>query len=358
MVKLRAGHSPRVSCRTSTTRGQAVIEFLVIVTAALVGLILARGPIAQSIGELFGLSGNRVEAASMTLAQATPEMAPWAGERAQEGSTVVGTGRVPSDIASPPQTPTQPDTQPGKPAPKNKGPQWTDIGGGWGGSDGGSGGGGAVGTPKVPGDRPTTVSGAPQPPEEQVHSLTPAQLALLNAAVQLLVNSDITFTLFDFVQGQSVDFAPGDIVREMIQRHIPVFVADLLNSIEALAAVFAEPREDGTVDLSKPVTMIFDETFLARSTKEMVAAVLAHESWHVHQLFSGIHDDFTNYPRVVDIEYEAFVAGAAVWNHVKGTRSSPALDAGSACVAAGEARCKEILATDFGYPSGPRRPTG
>jgi hypothetical protein len=131
-------------------------------------------------------------------------------------------------------------------------------------------------------------------------------------------------------------------------------VADLVNTIEALAAVFFGVTPTGRFDAAAGVQLIWDAAWLNGATTEMVAAVLAHEGWHVTQLFTGIHDDFTHYPRVIDVEYEAFVAGTAAWDTLKGSQRELTLDAGSACVAQGEARCKEILATDFGYPIGPR----
>lgn len=174
----------------------------------------------------------------------------------------------------------------------------------------------------------------------------------------MLLRSSVTFTLFDFATNQLVSRPVSEIVAGLVRNKVPILVGNLVETIQALAAVFFDTNPDGTFDASASVVLVFDRAWLASATKEMVAAVLAHEGWHTLQLFTGIHDDFTHYPRVVDIEYEAFVAGAAVWNGVKGNQSELSLDAGSACVAQGEARCKEILATDFGYPTGPRRPTG
>jgi hypothetical protein len=150
----------------------------------------------------------------------------------------------------------------------------------------------------------------------------------------------------------------AEVLSSITQNGVPILVANLRETIGALAAVFSRLEPDGTFDRAASVQLVFDRTFLAAASQEIVAAVLAHEGWHVVQLFTGIHDDFTNYPRVVDIEYEAFVAGAVVWDAVKGSQLDRTLDAGSACVAQGEARCKEILATDFRYPTGPRRRTG
>ena len=133
---------------------------------------------------------------------------------------------------------------------------------------------------------------------------------------------------------------------------MPILIKNLVG---ALAQVSYFVNADGTFAVSEGATLSFDQTWLATATKEMVAAVMAHESWHVHQLYNGISDDFINYPRVVDIEYEAFVAGAAVWNVQKGSQVEATLDAGSACAASGEARCKETLASSFGYSTGPRR---
>ena len=61
--------------------------------------------------------------------------------------------------------------------------------------------------------------------------------------------------------------------------------------------------------------------------------------------------------RVEDTRIAAVGAGAAAWEALKGDQTESTLDAGSACVAQGEARCKEILSTDFNYGTGPRRPS-
>jgi len=187
---------------------------------------------------------------------------------------------------------------------------------------------------------------------------TATEQILLDAARNLLVTSPITFSLFDFSAGAMVSRAIAEIVNNVSVFGVPVLVADLLGTIGALAAVFSSIKSDGMFDASRPVYLVFDELVLATETKEVIAAIFAHEAWHVNQKFNGIHDDFVNFPRTVDIEYQSFVAGAAVWDTSKGAQTDDNLDAGSACVAQGEARCKEILASDFGYSTGPRRRQG
>lgn len=174
----------------------------------------------------------------------------------------------------------------------------------------------------------------------------------IDAARALLLASAITFSLFDFPQGQFVTHAVASVINEVAKNGVPILIDNLLG---ALAQVAFSVNADGTFHIAGGAILSFDRTWLATATTEAVAAVLAHEAWHVHQLFSGIHDDFVSYPRVVDIEYEAFVAGAAVWNAQKGSQVEANLDAGSACVASGEARCKETLASSFGYSTEPRR---
>lgn len=232
-------------------------------------------------------------------------------------------------------------------------------GAGGGGLGGGSRGGGAAGgsgggsipsggpSPPVflPPETPSLPASAFKEPNAQ-------ERQLIDDAIALLRNSSISFDLFDFASGQMVTHPIAKVLDAMVANGVPILVGTLLP--RALAAVFFFTNLDKTFDAAMPVNLVFDRTVLATSTKEMIAAILAHEGWHVQQLFTGIHDDFAHYPRVVDIEYEAFVAGAAVWNAIKGSQSDGTLDAGSDCVAQGEARCKEILATDFQYPTGPR----
>ena len=177
--------------------------------------------------------------------------------------------------------------------------------------------------------------------------------ALIDAARALLLASPVTFDLFDFSLGRVVTLSVAQVVNNIGLHGVPILVGDL-TSLGALAAVFFSENPDGTVDRSAPIRLVFDRATLVSSTKEVVAAILAHEGWHVNQKFNGVHDDRVHFPRVVDIEYEAFVAAAAVWNAIKDGQSNRTLDAGSACAASGEARCKEILATDFGYTTGPR----
>ena len=178
---------------------------------------------------------------------------------------------------------------------------------------------------------------------------------LIERAKQLLLDSRATFTLFDFMKGQVTTHTMAEIIDSSTEHGISIVLADFRR--DTLGLVVSHTNPDGTFDAASPVTLVLNELWLEGATAERVAPVLAHEGWHVTQLFSGISDDFANYPRVVDIEYEAFVAGAAAWDDLKGSQSELTLDAGSGCVAAGEARCKEILATDFGYSVGPRQPS-
>lgn len=175
----------------------------------------------------------------------------------------------------------------------------------------------------------------------------------VDAARALLLASDIMFSLFDFSQGQFVTHAIASVMNEVARNGVPILIANLSGAL-AQVSYFVSTL-DGTFAISEGAELHVDRTWLSGATTEELAAVLAHESWHVHQLYSGIMDDFVNHPREVDIEYEAFVAGAAVWNAKKGSQTEPNLDAGSACVASGEARCKETLHTDFGYKIGLRR---
>lgn len=328
--------------------GQAVTELLILLGAALVVVLLLTGPVAQRLRGLLEGSSQQMAKASSTLHEVTIGPPPWAGEREQEG---------------PPGVPELPDKD-RKETTVATGPKgWTrpssggSSGGGGGGSGGGGGGGGGGsgnvggGASPSPPDQPAPpeVPGAPEIP---IFAPNPVEQALIDAAKAVLLDSSITVRLFDFFQGQMVTRAVADIARGLSQNGVPMMVADLEG---ALAAVIFNVRADGTFARTSPVRLVFDRRILAGATKEIAAGVLAHEAWHVQQLFTGIHDDFTHYPRVVDLEYEAFVVGAAVWDAVKGSQSERSLNAGSACVAQGEARCKEILVTDFGYPTGSRR---
>ena len=180
------------------------------------------------------------------------------------------------------------------------------------------------------------------------------QRAIITAAQGILLQSALTFQLFDFSQGAMVTRSIADMANNVPRSGVPFLTANLFGPLGALAAVFNTLNPDGTVNIGEPVYLVFDRSVLATRTTEAIASIMAHESWHVNQIYNGIMNDFVNYPRVVDIEYEAFVVGTVVWNDIKGPQTERSLDAGAGCVAAGEARCKEILVTDFGYPTGPR----
>lgn len=298
----------RIPGTPSRRRGQLLLELLLVMGAILLALVLLRQPLVLGLRNLFGESAQAIGRAALAF----------------------------HSLASPVVGPIQ------------EGPQGPPLGG-----PAGVGGGGPI-APRPPGPLPAPGPG-PGRPELVITLPNVIERALIDAAIALLRNSPITFTLFDFVQGMPVVRTMAGIVSELIARNIPIRVGNLGETIGALAAVFFDVNSDGTFNSAAPVQLVFDRNWLAQATKEMAATVLAHEGWHVFQLFNGIHNDFTNYPRVVDIEYEAFVAGDAAWKGLKGDQTDRALDRGSACVAAGEARCKEILVTDFGYSPGPRR---
>ena len=357
-------HMRQPNRKPHAVHGQAILEFLIIGVVALLGLLAARGPISQKLQGLFGDAGQHEREATDTLTGLQLEGMPLAGGHEQ---------RTPEDEEK------DKDKKEGGPiviasggpaAPRPSPPIGT---GGLGGSGGGGGGGGGGGagpsgpqtpptTPTIPNIPPIVGGGGPAPPPQivvigDIVATAPnaTEQSLINAARALLFSTPITFTLFDFNTSSLVTRSVAQVVNNVALFGVPILVADLANTIGALAAVFFGHNPDNSFDRSRPVYLVFDQQVLASFTKEMVASVLAHESWHVNQLFNGIMNDFLNYPRVVDIEYEAFVAGAAAWNAVKGTQTEPSLDAGAGCVAAGEARCKEILAADFGYPTGPRQ---
>jgi len=175
--------------------------------------------------------------------------------------------------------------------------------------------------------------------------------------LRCVFNSTITFRLFDFTTGSRVTRNASDLIDLLVQRSIPISVAILPDENEGARVTFAT-FGDGTVVLPPLalLTMTFNESWLEGRAAKQVASVLAHEAWHVFQLFNGIWNDFDNYPLTVDIEYEAFVVGAVVWNNFRNFQADSFLDAGSVCVAAGEATCKEILA--LSYSGQPRKPGG
>lgn len=324
---------------SSRQRGQLLLELLLVAGAIILALVLLRQPLVLGLRNLFGESAQAIGRAELALRSLTSPV----GGPAQEGPQgpplggPVGGGGVGPGSAPRPQPPGSLD----------------DTGRGGGGGGGAGGPGGPV-APRPPGPLPGPGPG-PGRPDLVITLPTAVERALIDAAIALLRNSPITFALFDFTSGRVVTRAVSEIVNEVMSRGIPIRVGNLGETIGALAAVFFDTNADGTVNTGAPIQMVFDRPWLAGATTEQAAAVFAHEGWHVAQLFNGISNDFLNYPRVVDIEYEAFVVGAAVWDAVKGDQSERALDGGSACVAQGEARCKEILVTDFGYPPGPRR---
>ncbi|MBI2174608.1 MAG: hypothetical protein HYU33_05375 [Candidatus Omnitrophica bacterium] len=332
-------------------RGQALLEYLLIIGALIVAVVVFAPFLNQQLNMLLNRSAQTVSQVAHAV-QPSLHLPPWFYERDQDegdsGQQLPGGGASPATIGP-------------------LGPRWTGgtsglgSGGGGGGGSGGGGSGGGGGLPPGGGDVGGTPPVAPPAPpvvpapDFALDVPTDAEQAILDAALMLLSTSSITFQLYDFSTGQMVTRSTATIVDTIRQRLSNILVANLLGTIGALAAVNFSSQSDGTVDFSQPIRMIFDRLVLATSTVEAIASIMAHEGWHLYQIYSGIIDDFTNYPRVVDVEYEAFVAEAAVWNAVGQGQSEPNQDAGSACVAQGEARCKEILATDFGYPTGPRR---
>lgn len=333
--------------------GQAIIEYLVIAVALIVVLTAAAGPIAQTVSDIFG--GG---AAKMGETPALIASMPFEGEHEQEDPAEATAGREEDDD----------DDEivlAGDPGSGSGGASGGSGGGNGGGGSGGGGGGGGSGgggpSTDIPrADAPPTF---PPPGDDatglppDLRSPTTAEQALIDAALAILSTAAITFALFDFDVGVMVAHTAAEIVSTLASNGISVEMGTLGG---ALAAVFRQVNADGTTVLPPDgdIRLVFDIGWMAGRTAEMVASVLAHEGWHVAQAFNGTMDDFTNYPRVVDTEYEAFVAGAAVWDAVRGAQTEPTLDAGSDAVAQGEARAKEILATDFGYPTGSRRPTG
>ena len=333
-------------CTRTRRTGQSGLELLLVLAVVVAVLIgFAGKPFLRTIGGLF-------EGGAQAVTNATEHMMPSLLDNRTAAERAAAEKRKRLARA------------PGVPGGRAGGVGGVGVGGGGGGGTGGGGpiggaggsGGGSVGGGGTGGGAPPTA----QPPVESggsalsVRAPTTAEATLINQAATLLATAAIPFQLFDFTQGITVTHTTDEIINTLLQHQIPILVGNLIAARGALAAVFFPKNLDGTVQVP-PTALVFDSTLLARFTAEMVASVLAHEGWHIQQGFLGIMNDFTDYPRVVDIEYEAFVAGAAAWNALKGGQSERNLDAGAACVAQGEARCKEILATDFGYPTGPRR---
>ncbi len=327
--------------------GQGTLELLLLLGAVVVGFLGMLGkPLVRVITGLYEQGGSTVRAAGERIKATAP-----ADQLSGETDAEDNDPRKKIARAFPP-----PQTVPGSPDIGGigggvGGSGTGGGGGGGGGSVGGGGGGGGGGTspPTVPptGTGPGGITSTTRAP-------TAVEAALINGAMALLTDNNITFSLYDFAFGGTISHTTAEVINRLVSSGVPVVVGTLDG---ALAAVFSRVNSDGTVQ-SPPAFLEFDQRVLSSFTSQMVATVLAHESWHVFQNVTGIMNDFTNYPRVIDIEYEAFVSGAAAWNALKGSQSEPTLDAGSACVASGEARCKEILATDFGYPSGSRRASG
>lgn len=327
---------------------QSGLELLLILAAVLAAVLVFRKPLLDGLANVFGESGGTLQASAKLI-------------RAQAGMIDPGAVGAPAGPTSPATNPgedEEPRTRrPGAGTPTRT-PPWGGESGGGGGGGGGSGGGGATGgagggsggvdiPPEIPAIR------RPPPASPGITTPTVAEKALLDTAKTLLLASSVTFSLFDFSTGGIVSHAVADVAAGLAAHGVPFLVGNLLRTSGALAEVLAYLDEKGQFLPELPVQMIFDREVLATYTAEAVAAIMAHESWHVEQLFSGIMDDYGNYPRTVDIEWEAFVAGAAVWDASKGNQSNRALDNASACVALGEGACKAVLA--FSYGPGNRR---
>lgn len=321
-----------------------MLEYLIICTVIIAALLM--------LGRMMGGGANRLLSESkqtIELAYGKLEEAPW--EREQTGLEDAGDAGAGSPGAGAPSGGSS--SGPGV----SGGVGGGGLGGG-GGAGGGTGGGGAGGSGGSGGGAGGGTGGGG--PEGGGSGKVPggasapdaAQQALIDAAKAVLRDVAATFALFDFIKGQFVTHTFAELVQLLDSSQIPILVDSLAG---ALAEVRFSVNADGTLNPLMPVMLVFDSEWLAGKTAQMAATVLAHEGWHVAQLLQGIFDDFTHYPRVVDLEYEAFVAGAELWDAVKGTQSEPTLDAGAGCVAQGEARCKEILVTDFGYPTGTRQ---
>lgn len=330
--------------------GQGIIEYLLVVGAVLLGIFAIAGVVSNKVGDIAREGDKAMEGAADLLASA-PELPSWFEESAQEDPELAEEDEEDDEITI--------AAGPGFGPPVSGGSGGGGGGGSGGGGGGGSGSGGDGGGSGSGGDGGGSgdgdggsggggggSSGNFGPPNE-------IEQALIDAALSLLLNSPVTFQLFDFAQGALAIFNTAQVVQSMLDASVPIRMGDLVGS---LAEVHFSVDENGNVVLPPigELFMAFDRTWMQGKTVEQVASVLAHEAWHVFQVLSGRMNDYANYPRTVDIEYESFVAGSAAWDLYGSGQSEPTLDAGSACVAQGEARCKEILATDFNYGSGLR----
>lgn len=317
--------------------GQGVLEYLLVLGVILVGLLLFSGRLRGAVDRMIHRDAQVITRASKLLREQTglePIVEPGEGEEEEPEEPTVIAGLPPGGGAAGPA-----------------------AGSGATGIEWGGGGGGSVVSPPA---RPGGVSGPVAPaifsppaarsPDLVVESPSAGEQARIDAAKALLLASSVAFTLFDFAQGRLVTLAVSAVIQGLSEHGVQFIVGNLSDASHALAAVFSITHpQDGTFNADFPVFLGFDRAFLDRATTEVLAAVMAHEAWHVQQLYRGIADDVARYPRTVDIEYEAFVVESAVWNAHKGSQTDRNLDAGAVCVAAGEARCKEFLASDFGY---------
>lgn len=80
-------------------------------------------------------------------------------------------------------------------------------------------------------------------------------------------------------------------------------------------------------------------------TDQVHAALLAHEgthAWWDHDSTQGEPERETN-GDTIDQEYNAFLAGANVWNEIKGSQTDYQMDSWAEIIAGGEASAKEVI---------------
>lgn len=324
--------------RTLTRRnGQAFVEYFSIIGVVLVALVGAVVAFGDGIMNLFTGAGEQTAPITEQVFDMTPEQEePPRGRR-------YGVSTGPSTVG------TRPRTLAGA---IGSGGGSGGTGGGGGGGTGG-GGGGPGGTAGGGGPIP---SGPSSPVEFEIapgvfaHLPTNAERDVIMTVVNMLLRLNLEIEMMNLGTGELVTHTIRDIVAQVFRRGVRILTGDVL-SRGAYAEVWYSFNEDFEV-MSSPIYMVIDELVLTAATNEVIASIFSHESWHVHQALNGISEDFTNYPRQVDIEYEAFFVEAAVWETIKDGQT--AFDDVTQCIASGEAMCKEILATDYGYSTGLR----
>ena len=318
-----------VSIRAGARAGQAILEFLLIGIAIVLGLLVAAKPVSRAVQGFLEGAADHEQEATMTLASLPLEGMPWAGEHAQgepgvagdeenKDGTIVVAGGGP---AAP------------RPSPPIGGGGLGGVGGGSGGGSGGIGGGSGgsgsgSGTSGAGAGGGGVVDGGGGGGGRAPSSLTyiPRGTEIWTAWPDVNT-TNITGTegvsllqqVFSIVAASGASAISTDLTRKGIPIMFGTFADFPLGAADAIAFF------DGTGTLGpfpatpSPLPVIkFNPLYLGESAA-ILAAVLVHEATHFQEYLDGRL--MNNSLGTVDIEFDAFWNGAAFWGEVRAAQA-------------------------------------